>query len=109
MNLLVVRWGDADDFEILPVEGGIIVEIQLLTYGQRLDSVLDHRMGMDDLLGTDVFHDGNMHFLLERVGNVGFGIIEVFRHLGQGQVVLEMLFDVIGDFGDDGYVVVLVG
>lgn len=59
-------------------------------------------MGMDDLLRSDIFHDGNMHLFLEAVRDIGFRIGEILAHLGETEIVLEMQFDVVGDLGDDG-------
>ena len=92
---------DTDDFRVFAIEGRIVVEAEIVGRDGFLDAAEDHVVGGDDLLGTDVLHDGCLHVLLEAIGEVGLGEMEVVAKGLQGDAFLEMGIDIVDDGADD--------
>lgn len=92
---------DADDFRIFAIESRIVVEAEIVGSDGFLDTVEDHVVGGNDLFGANILHDGGLHVLLEAVGQIGFGEVEVIAERFQGDAFLEMGVDVVDDGTDD--------
>ena len=65
-----------------------------------LYSLKNHRLGEDDFFGADILHNRHFHGHSKFVGDIGFGVVKVFRKPVHVEIFFDVHLDVIDDIGD---------